>query len=51
MANHFGLAHFGQVWIYIAVVGVGMGTFSECAFLYVLILSQLGKGRKIQATQ
>jgi hypothetical protein len=33
------MAHFGQVWIYYAVVGGGMGTSSECASFFVLNLT------------
>ena len=29
------MAHFGQVWIYYAVVGGGMGTSSECASFFI----------------
>ena len=34
------MAHFGQVWIYYAVVGGGMGTSSECASFFVPILTE-----------
>ena len=36
------MAHFGQVWIYYAVVGAGMGTSSECASFFVQ--NAAGKG-------
>ena len=36
------MAHFGQVWIYYAVVGGGMGTSSECASFFILNVTEKG---------
>ena len=42
VSMHDSMAHFGQVWIYYAVVGGGMGTSSECASFFVLNVTEKG---------